>query len=148
MKALSATATASTSASLHACFALLSAIDRYPDWYPEGVKSAEVTERGDDGLPIRGRTVLQITLGPFARDFPLEVSVIVRWPETITISRLPEHAGDHEHLDVIWRLREQSTGTAIEVALDAELAVPPLLPVGGVADSIARGFVEAAARAL
>ena len=39
-------------------------------------------------------------------------------------------------------------GTEISLALDATLSVPRLVPLGGIGDSLADGFVSAAAREL
>src|ERR1022692_2749591 len=76
MKELRGTATALVPAPLTQCLALVEAVDRYPAWYPDVVRTVEVLER------------------------------------------------------------------------DANLDVPRFLPLGGVGDSVAQGFISAASAKL
>jgi hypothetical protein len=148
MKQLHATAGATTQASLERCFALLSAIDEYPRWYPSGILSAESLELDADGLPTRARAILHLGHGPFVKQFPLDLSVITRELSSVELHRMPEHPQDDEQLSVHWRLRDGVHDRQIEVEMRANLAVPRFLPVGGMADALARSFVEAAVGAL
>ncbi len=61
--------------------------------------------------------------------------------------RVSHGAADHERFDVTWRVTE-STRTRINLQLNANLSVPRFVPVGGIGDGLAQGFVGAAARAL
>ena len=42
-------------APLEECFALLAAVDRYPEWCPDVVRYVEVLERGAEAQPRRVR---------------------------------------------------------------------------------------------
>jgi hypothetical protein len=44
-----------TPASLDDSFALVAAVDRYPDWCPGAVRAVDVLERGADGYPAGSR---------------------------------------------------------------------------------------------
>jgi ribosome-associated toxin RatA of RatAB toxin-antitoxin module len=147
MKQLHGTATATVPAPIEDCFELLDAIDGYPAWYPEVVKHATVIERDADGRPIRARADLHVSVGPLARDFHLELQVSMSPPTVVRFARIPHHAGDNERFEVLWKL-EASSETVIMLELNANLSVPRLLPLTGVGDSLAQGFVTAAVRQL
>jgi ribosome-associated toxin RatA of RatAB toxin-antitoxin module len=147
MKQLSATRSATTPAPLERCFELVSAIDRYPSWYPSAVTSAEVTERDGDGLPTRARVDLHVAHGFLVRDFKLNVAVVTRKLESVEMSRIPHGPGDREELSVAWALAGGAP-TQIEVRMYANLSIPGLVPVGGLAESVAGGFLDAALTAL
>jgi hypothetical protein len=148
MKALHAVACATTPASLEQCFELLSAIDEYPRWYPSRILSAESLEHGADGLPTRARAILHLAHGPLVKQFPLDLSVITRRLTSIELHRMPEHAQDEEQLSIFWRLSDGALARRIDVEMRAHLAVPRFLPIGGMAESLARSFVDAAIGAL
>ncbi len=148
MKQLYATAGATTSASLERCFELISAIGEYPRWYPSRIVAAEPLDHDADGLPTRARAILHFAHGPLVKQFPVNLSVITRRLHSVELRRLPEHPRDDEQLSVAWRLLDGARVRRIEVELRARLAVPRFLPVGGMAESIAKGFVEAAIGAL
>lgn len=147
MKELTGSASASTPASSEACLALLAAVDRYPDWYPEVVKSVEVLERDAQGRPIKARTLLHVQHGPVTRDFDLTMEVKHDPPGAVRLSRIPHGGGDGEKFEVNWSV---GAGQPTKISLDlaANLDVPRFLPLGGVGDSMAGGFVSAATRAL
>lgn len=147
MKQLHGTAAATIPAPIEECFELLDAIDGYPRWYEEVVQEAEVIERDADGRPVRARAVLQVSVGPLARDFHLDLDVSTSPPTVVRFARIPHHAGDNEAFEVLWKL-EGKDPTVITLELNANLSVPKLLPLGGVGDSLAQGFVAAAARRL
>ena len=153
MKELTGTASATTRASSEACVALLAAVDRYPDWYPEVVKSVEVLERDDRGQPTRARTRLHVQYGPVNRDFDLTLAVVVDPQEgTVRLSRTRNEPADGEKFKVNWLVRParalQAQTTEIRLDLATNLDVPRFLPVGGIGDSMAKDFVSAATRAL
>lgn len=147
MKQLFATAGAHTQATLERCFDLVVAVDRYPSWYPATVRGAEVTERDADGLPVRGHVDLHVQHGFLVRDFHIDVSVVTRRLESVELARIPHHAGDNERLSVAWALTGGEQ-TEITVRMDANLSIPGFLPTGGLAESVAQGFLDAALAAL
>jgi hypothetical protein len=147
MKELTGSAFATTPASREECLSLLEAIERYPTWYPEVVKEAEVLERDADGHPTRARTKLHVAHGPLTRDFNLVMSVTIDPSGMIKLSRIPHEPTDKERFDVTWRVK-QGDSSHIRLDLAANLNVPRFVPVGGVGDSFAQGMVSAATRAL
>jgi hypothetical protein len=147
MKELHGTASASVAAPIEECFALVEAIDRYPSWYPDVVREAEIVERNTDGHPTRARATLHASVGPFVKDFELLLLVTEEQLRTVKLNRIPHDRGDPERFEVIWHL-QPGRETRIDLILNANLSVPRLLPVGGIGDSMAAGFVAAAATAL
>jgi Polyketide cyclase / dehydrase and lipid transport len=147
VKELTGTASASTPAAPEACTALLVAVDGYPSWYPEVVREVDVLERDDQGRPTKAQTKLHVQHGPVTRDFDLTMAVVVDPAGTVKLSRIPHHGSDGEKFEVTWRV---SGGGPSQIGLDlvADLDVPRFLPLGGVGDSLAQGFVSAATRAL
>jgi ribosome-associated toxin RatA of RatAB toxin-antitoxin module len=147
MKELRGAASATAEAPIERCFELLRAVDAYPSWYPEVVKSVQVVERDAEGAPARVQTTLHLAQGPLARDFELLMSVTAQRPGMVELTRIPEEPGDDERFEVRWRLSAQSS-TRIELELRADLSVPRFVPLGGIGDSVAQGFVAAAVRQL
>jgi hypothetical protein len=147
MKELHGTASASVAVPIEECFALVEAVDRYPAWYPDVVREAEVLGRDDGGHPTRTRATLRASVGPMVREFHLSLAVTVEPFITVRLTRVPHDSSDPERFEVIWRL-QQGGETRIHLTLDANLSVPRLVPVGGIGDSMAAGFVAAAATAL
>lgn len=148
VKALSGTASDTVTASIEDCFAFFEAVDRYPDWHPEVVRSVHVLERGAAGEPTQARTQLHVARGPLVKDFNLLMDVAARRPAAVTLTRRRHGPADPEQFEVRWHLREESAGTHIRLEVEANLSVPRLVPVGGIGDAMADGFVVAAARAL
>jgi len=144
MKDLAATATGTTPTPIEECYAVLSDFERYPAWFPDSIKAAEILEQGPDGQPTRIKTTLHVAQGPIVRDFKVHMAVTVRRPELIELRRLPKEPSDHEQILVSWRLSDRDGGTEIEAGLRASLNIPRFLPVGGLAESMARGFLDAA----
>jgi hypothetical protein len=147
MKELHGSATQTLGATPEECTALLAIVDRYPSWYPEVIRDAEVLERGADGVPVRARTTVHVAVGPLVRDFQLLVTVAVEPRRQVTLTRVAHEATDPEQFQVKW-LVEPGPQTRLSVELTARLDVPRFLPVGGIGDSLAQGFVDAASRAL
>jgi hypothetical protein len=147
MKELSGAATELVPTEIEACLALLEAVDEYPAWYPEVVRAVDVLERGPDGRPTTARAQLHVARGPIVKDFDLTLAVTIDRPHTVKLTRVPHQPTDQERFGVTWRL-EGANGTRIRLELDANLDVPRFLPLGGIGDSIAQGFVAAAAREL
>jgi ribosome-associated toxin RatA of RatAB toxin-antitoxin module len=147
VKELTGTASATTPASPEASIALLAAVDRYPSWHPDVVKAVDVLERDDQGQPSKVQAKLHVQHGPVTRDFDLTMDVKVDPAGTVKLSRIPHHGRDGEKFEVSWRV-DGGAATRIGLDLAADLDVPRFLPLGGVGDSMADGFVSAATRAL
>ena len=147
MKELGGHAAATVSASPEACIDLLAAVDRYPSWYPEGVRQAEVLERDSAGRPSLARTTVHVAVGPLTKDFEMKMRVAIQDQTEVRLTRVSDDPGDQERFEVHWRL-QGGPPTHLELILDAELDVPRLLPLGSVGEQVAQGFVAAASRAL
>jgi Polyketide cyclase / dehydrase and lipid transport len=147
VKELTGRASATTIASAEACLALLMAVDRYPNWYPDVVKSVEVLEWDDQARPSKVRSKLHVERGPLTHDFDLTMEVLLYPPGAVRLSRIPHNGRDGEKFEVNWFVGEAQP-TQIQLNLAANLNVPRFLPLGGVGDSMAQGFVNAATRAL
>jgi hypothetical protein len=150
MKELRGTATALPGASRSECIGFLAAVERYPSWYPEVVRSIDVLERDAGGNPSKVHAVLHLARGPLVRDFELVLAVDVAQPDAVALSRIANDASDRERFEVRWRVLSDgdSSTDLLLLELEASLSVPRLLPLGGVGDAIAGGFVTAANRAL
>lgn len=148
MKKLRGSATASVPAPIERCFELVAAVEGYPAWYQEVVRVVDVVERDRDGRASRARATLHVSRGPLVRDFHLTLALELAPPARVSLIRLPNAAGDPEEFEVRWRLAPQASGTRIGVELEANLTVPRLVPVGGIGDAIAEGFITAAERAI
>lgn len=146
MKQLQANAAVDVAAPAADCVALFEDVERYPDWYPDVVRRVTVVERDADGRPSKAHAVLHVAYGPLVRDFDLLLNVDTE-PPTVTLTRVPHGRDDPEQFRVTWRVAEGAR-SRIELQLDANLSVPRVAPVGGMGDGLARGFVDAAARAL
>jgi hypothetical protein len=147
MKELRGEAGTVVPATPEACFALVVAVDRYPNWLRENVRSVEVLASDSTGRPTRVRTVLHVSVGPLVRDFDLVMDVDVDPLKEVSLSRVPHEGADAERFEVVWRVGA-GPPTPIVIELTATLSVPRLVPVGGVGDRIAQEFVDAATREL
>jgi len=146
MREINGTATAVVPASLEAVLELLGAVERYPEWHPDVVRSVEVLESDSDDRPLTVQTKLHVSTGPFSHDFNLTMDVDVDARGTVKLSKVKSKDSDQQ-FDVVWRLRKDD-GTRIELDLAASLDVSRFLPLGSVGDSLAEGFVAAAVDAL
>jgi ribosome-associated toxin RatA of RatAB toxin-antitoxin module len=144
MKNLGATAKGETAASIEDVYALVADLEGYPRWYPSGVRATEVLEREADGTPSKVKTTLHASVGPINRDFKIHAQIERHEPDRVAMRRLPKGSSDHEEMEVVWRLAPDGAGTRVEVELKARLSIPPLVPTGGIADGLARGFLNAA----
>ena len=144
MKELSGSASAEVAAPLENCLALVESVEAYPSWYPEVVKAVDVLERDAQGTATKIHAKLHLSQGPLKRDFELTMAVGVDRPATVRLTRIPHGPDDEERFEVVWRLAEHR----IAVELSAMLPVPRFVPLGGIGDTAARGFVDAAVRAL
>jgi hypothetical protein len=147
MKELTGTASTAVAAPAEECLALLAAVDHYPAWYPEVVRAVDVIDRDASGQPTKVHTKLHVAQGPLSKDFNLLMAVTVQPPSLVSLARIPNDPQDEEQFDVIWHVGGPAQAQ-IRLDLHANLAVPRLLPIGGIGDAVAGGFVTAAARAL
>ena len=145
MKDLHGKATAVVPAPLDRCRALLEAVDRYPEWYPDAVHEVDVLERDPTGRPTKARAKLHLVWGPVVKDFDLVLAVVSEPPGPIRLTRIADLGSSQ--FAVTWGLRDDG-GTRIDLDLMASMSVPRFLPVGGIGDAIAGGFISAARRAL
>ena len=128
------------------CFALLAAVDRYPDWCPDIVGDVDVLDRGPEGQPSRVRMRMHIARGALVREFDLFLAIMVEPPRIVKLTRVTDHPTNQE-FNATWLLLPAGS-TRLALQLDARLRVPFYVPAGGVGDAIAEGFVAAACRAL
>lgn len=148
MKHLHGNAQATVGVGIDECLGFLAALDAYPSWYPDVVREVEVVETGKGGLPVRAETKLHLSWGPVSRDLELLLAVRVeRSPVLVQLSHVPRGPSSGASFDATWRLEDRD-GTQLELELDATMPVPGLVPLGGVGDAFAEGFVEAAVRGL
>lgn len=128
------------------CFAVLADVERYPEWYPDVIREVDVLEREPEGQVRRARCQLHLSWGPVVRDFDLVLGVVLEPVTTVRLARVSD-APSASAFEATWRLRE-TAATELGVDLRATLDVPRFMPLGGIGDAIAGGFVEAAARRL
>ena len=149
MKELTASATGVSPKPIERCYAHLLDVERYPQWYPDGVKRVEVIERGPDGVPARVDAVLAAVAGPLRKQFDVRLAVEPEPPTLIALARVADDRGDHELLTITWLLRDLGDqGTEVNVELGARLDVPMFLPIDPVAREVANGFLQAALKSL
>ncbi|MGC9221818.1 MAG: SRPBCC family protein [Solirubrobacteraceae bacterium] len=149
MKAVSATATGTAATSIDTCYMLLSDVEHYPQWYPDGVRRVEVLERDGDGTAMRVDAVLNAIAGPLRRQFEVRLDVERIRPTKIGLVRVADDRGDHEALTIIWLLRQLNAAeTEVTVEMVAYLDVPIFLPIDPIAREVANGFLQAAIAAV
>jgi hypothetical protein len=120
-------------APLEQCFALLAAIDHYPEWCPDVVRYVEVLERDARGQPERVSMMIHLALA-------------IDPPRSVTLTRVTDHPTNQE-FTAVWLVHPDKR-TRIGLQLEAKLRVPALVPAAGIPDEIANAFVAAAARTL
>jgi ribosome-associated toxin RatA of RatAB toxin-antitoxin module len=143
MKELRGSATGLVPVPLARCLVLVQAVDRYPSWYPDVVRTVEVLERDPSGVPSRVRTKLHLSVGPLTKDFDLVMAVTVQPPATVKLVKV----GGDAKFDVAWRLAD-GENTRLTLELDANVDAPRFLPLGGIGNSVAQGFISAASAEL
>jgi ribosome-associated toxin RatA of RatAB toxin-antitoxin module len=146
IKELGGRATRSVGPPAAQCFAVLADVEHYPEWYPDVIREVDVLEREPDGQARRARTKLHLSWGPVVRDFDLVLGVALEPLTRVRLARVSD-APSASTFEATWRLRE-AAATEVGIELRATLDVPRFMPLGGIGDAIAGGFVEAAARRL
>jgi ribosome-associated toxin RatA of RatAB toxin-antitoxin module len=148
VKDLHGSASQPANAAPERCLALLADVESYPRWYPAVVRGIEVVKRDAAGVAQQVRAILHAAVGPINRDLELLLGV-TRGADTVVLARVPHAGSDRERFEVNWRVVSAGGQQArIELSLAASLDLPRLLPVGGLADTLATGFVGAAVREL
>jgi len=147
VKHLHGTAQGTLGVPIEECLAFLAALEAYPSWYPQVVRQVEVLESGDDGLPLKAETKLHLSYGPVSRDIDLLLAVQVRRPGLVRLAHVPRGASSGASFDATWRLEDRA-GTHLDLELDANMPVPRLVPLAGIGDKFASGFMQAAVRSL
>jgi hypothetical protein len=143
MKHLHGAARAAVGVPIEECLVFLAALEAYPSWYPDVVRGVHVVESGDDGLPLRAETKLHLSYGPVSRDLDLLIAVRVRRPGLVKLTHVPRGPSSGASFDATWQL-DEGTKTDLELELDATMPVPRLVPLGGIGDAFATGFIQAA----
>jgi hypothetical protein len=143
MKHLHGAAESSVSVPIEECLELLEALEGYPSWYADVVREVTVVESGDDGLPLKAETKLHLSYGPVSRDLDLLLAVKVHRPDSVRLTHVPRGRSSGTSFDATWRL-ESDGDTRLTLELDATMPVPRLVPLGGVGDAFATGFMQAA----
>jgi hypothetical protein len=117
-------------------------VESYKNWYPSVVRSASVLERDGAGVPVSASVALHIAIGPFSKSLPFDLSVLQLGDGRVTLSRLPQGPGDEESFEVRWVVSDGS----LSAELEADLAVPRLVPTAGIGDALAASLVRRASR--
>jgi hypothetical protein len=143
MKHLHGAAESTASLPIEECLAFLQALEGYPGWYADVVREVTVVESGDDGLPLKAETKLHLSYGPVSRDLDLLLAVQVRRPGLVQLTHVPRGPSGGASFDATWRL-ENDGDTHLALELEATMPVPRLVPLGGVGDAFAAGFMQAA----
>jgi hypothetical protein len=125
---------------------MLAAVDHYPEWCPDVLRSVEVLDRNAEGQPRRVRMTIRVAWATLVREFQLFLAIAVEPLQAVVLTRVTDHPTNQEFTAkwMLWR----DPISRIDLHLDAKLRVPPYVPAAGVADEIAGGFVTAASRAL
>lgn len=147
MKDLRGQATGTVSADAARCFAVLLAVDRYPEAYPDVIRRVQVLERHADGSPSMAAGTVSLSVGPVQRDFDLTVKVAWKQDRLVRLTRVPDDRGDRERVTLSWQI-SPGPPTRLTVTLRARLDVPRLVPVQGVGGAVARSLLDAALQTL
>ena len=139
-------AAADVAAPLEQCFALLAAVDRYPEWCPDVVRHVGVLERDARGQPARVRMMIHVARGTRVKEFQLLLAIAIEPPRSVTLTRVTDHPTNQE-FTAVW-LVQPDKRTRIGLQLEAKLRVPALVPAAGMPDEIANAFLAAATRTL
>ena len=147
MKELSGAAGADVAAAPEQAYAVLADVERYREWYPDVIRRVTVLEREDGGAASLADVTLSAPGLPIG-DLHTRLRVDRRPPRGVGLIRVPYEPDDHEQLSVVWAIEPSAGGSRLGLRIDAVLPVPRLVPLGGVGDRMAAGFVRAAVRAI
>ncbi len=147
MKHLHGEARAAVRVPVGDCFAFLAALDAYPSWHADVVRDVQVVEADGDGIPLKAETKLHLAWGPVSRDIDLLLGVDVEEPSLVQLRHIPRGRSSGASFDATWRL-EDGAETRLALELDATMPVPRLVPLTGVGNAFADGFMKAAVAGL
>ena len=148
-KDLTATAVGVTAVAIEPVYEHLLAVDRYPQWYPDGARSVTVIERDAGGVATTVDAVLAAVAGPLRKEFDVRLSVAAIRPTSIALARVTDERGEHEELTITWLLRDLGPdGTELSADFSARMDVPRFIPIDPVAREVANGFLQAALASL
>lgn len=148
MKSFDGQATSIVPAEPARSFALLAAVDQYPDWNRDLVRRAQVLERDADGRPAVVRIAVHVAESPFGKDFELTLAVHTEPFTSVSLTRIPAGPSDRTELALRWDLVPVD-GTLIELTFHAATPlVPDFLPLPDVGVLIAQRLLDGAIRAL
>jgi len=149
MKQLDGRADAVVSPPPATCFSVLGAVERYPDWGGEFIRSVTVLGRDARGLPTRAHVVVHVAQSPFAKTFEFDVAIRAEPHAAVTLSRLPSGPSDADRVSLSWSPHTEDRGTRIGLVFAAAVSfLPAALPLPGVGDLIARTLLDTAVRGL
>jgi ribosome-associated toxin RatA of RatAB toxin-antitoxin module len=123
-------------------YAVVEDVETYPEWMT-GVQGVDVHERGPDGRVSVARIHMELPIPVVKGGFAFTGAVDRTPPSRVTLRRKPSREGDEQALTVDWRLEPEGSGTRVRLEMDATVDVPRFAPLGGPADSMARGFADA-----
>ncbi len=147
MKALGGSAAADAAAPPERAYAVLADVERYRDWYPEVIRGVSVRERDGAGA-VRLADVTLSAPGLPIGDLEARLRVERHPLQAVSLVRVPYEPSDDEELSIAWQVVPADGGSRLTLRIDARLPVPRLVPLGGLGDRIAAGFVGAAVRAI
>ena len=145
MKELSGSASADVAVAPERAYAVLADVERYQTWYPDVISTVQVLERGPVGEVMLADVTLSAPGLPIS-DLEARMRVDRQAEREVALVRVPDGPGDDERFAVRWAISSTGDGTRVGLRLEAVLAVPRVVPVGGVGDRIAGGFLRAAVR--
>lgn len=147
MKALGGAASAVVTAPPERAYAVLAEVERYQEWYPDVIRRVAVHERDGDGAVELADVTLSAPGLPIG-DLQTRMRAERHPTHAVSLVRVPNEPGDDERFSVAWTVEPAGAGSRVAVRLDAVLPVPRLVPLGGLGDRMAGGFVRAAKAAI
>lgn len=130
------------------CLAVVGDVEGYPSWYPALIRRVQLIPPAHPGGPPVVQATLHGRLGPVERDFTLLLEVSRSQDgRMVRLSRLAHEDSDPERVELVWRIGD-SDPAELSIEVSACLDVPRWLPLQGVGDTVAEGFLAAARQAL
>jgi hypothetical protein len=150
VKEIQGRASSFASAPLERCFALLSAVHRYPAWSAGLVRDVKVLEWAGEDQPSKVHAAVHVDHDHehFDKDFELVATVDTEPLSAIHLARVPTGRSDRDRLEISWRL-EALAATRIELEFHAVASfIPSFVSLDGVGERIAVAVVEGAVAAI
>jgi ribosome-associated toxin RatA of RatAB toxin-antitoxin module len=147
VKELGGAASIDVAAVPESAYAVLADVERYHDWYPDVIRKVAVLERDEAGAASLADVTLSAPGLPIG-DLETRMRAERHPSSAVSLVRVPNEPGDNEQFSVAWTIEPTASGSRVAVRLDAMLPVPRLVPIGGLGDRMAGGFVRAAKAAI